>query len=60
MQTIHYHLGLSHPDFPSAATIWRVLCRGSFMVSEPTNVPAVRSGCLRQLPNERWQSDMTH
>jgi transposase InsO family protein len=60
-QTIHYHLGLSHRSVPSVSTIWRVLRRRGFVTPEPHKRP--RSSWIRfeaQLPNECWQSDVTH
>jgi len=59
--TIHYHLGRSHEQVPSVSTIWRVLRRRGFVVPEPHKRP--RSSWTRfeaQLPNECWQSDVTH
>lgn len=60
-QTIHYHLGRSHEQVPSVSTIWRVLRRRGFVVPEPHKRP--RSSWTRfeaTLPNECWQSDVTH
>jgi transposase InsO family protein len=60
-QTIHYHLGLRHERVPSVSTIWRVLRRRGFVTPEPHKRP--RSSWIRfeaQLPNECWQSDVTH
>jgi transposase InsO family protein len=60
-QTIHYHLGLGHDRVPSVSTIWRVLRRRGFVTPEPHKRP--RSSWIRfeaQLPNECWQSDVTH
>jgi transposase InsO family protein len=60
-QTIHYHLSLHHTEVPSVSTIWRVLRRRGFVVPEPHKRP--RSSWIRfeaQLPNECWQSDVTH
>lgn len=60
-QTIHYHLSLHHDHTPSVSTIWRVLRRRGFVVPEPHKRP--RSSWIRfeaQLPNECWQSDVTH
>ena len=60
-QTIHYHLSKRHPQLPSVSTIWRVLKRRGFVVAEPHKRP--RSSYKRfeaALPNECWQSDMTH
>jgi transposase InsO family protein len=60
--TIHYHLteeGLGH--VPSVSTIWRVLKRRGFVTPQPHKRP--RSSWIRfeaALPNERWQSDVTH
>lgn len=61
-QTIHVHLageGLEH--VPSVSTIWRVLKRRGFVTPQPHKRP--RSSWVRfeaALPNERWQSDVTH
>jgi transposase len=60
-QTIHYHLGLRHERVPSISTIWRVLRRRGFVTPQPHKRP--RSSWTRfqaQLPNECWQSDVTH
>lgn len=59
--TIHHHLGLAHDDLPSIATIWRTLRRRGFVVPQPHKRP--RSSWIRfeaTLPNECWQSDVTH
>jgi len=60
-QTIHYHLELHHDRVPSVSTIWRVLRRRGFVVPQPHKRP--RSSWIRfeaHLPNECWQSDVTH
>lgn len=60
-QTIHWHLSRAGADPPSVATIWRVLSRRGFIVPEPHKRP--RSSYRRfeaKLPNQCWQSDMTH
>lgn len=60
-QTIAYHLSLHHTRVPSIATIWRVLRRRGFVVPQPHKRP--RSSWHRfeaKLPNECWQSDVTH
>src|SRR5437867_6724208 len=60
-QTIHYHLGLRHDAVPSVSTIWRILRRRGFITPQPHKRP--RSSWVRfeaQLPNECWQSDVTH
>jgi len=60
-QTIHYHLGRSGEQVPSVSTIWRVLRRRGFVTPQPHKRP--RSSWTRfeaQLPNECWQSDVTH
>ncbi len=60
-QTIHYHLGLRQTPVPSVSTIWRVLRRRGFVTPQPHKRP--RSSWVRfeaQLPNECWQSDVTH
>jgi transposase InsO family protein len=60
-QTIHYHLRSRHEQVPSVSTIWRVLRRRGFVTPQPHKRP--RSSWVRfeaQLPNECWQSDVTH
>jgi transposase InsO family protein len=59
--TIHYHLSGRHDVVPSISTIWRVLRRRGFVVPQPHKRP--RSSWRRfeaTLPNECWQSDVTH
>ena len=59
--TIHYHLALTLDEVPSVATIWRTLRRRGFVVPQPHKRP--RSSWIRfevSLPNECWQSDVTH
>ena len=59
--TIHYHLSLTGEQVPSVSTIWRVLRRRGFVIPQPHKRP--RSSWVRfeaQLPNECWQSDVTH
>jgi len=59
--TIGYHLETRHEHVPSVSTIWRVLRRRGFVVPEPHKRP--RSSWIRfeaTLPNECWQSDVTH
>ena len=60
-ETIHHHLSLRHERAPSVSTIWRVLRRRGFVVPQPHKRP--RSSWVRfeaRLPNECWQSDVTH
>jgi transposase InsO family protein len=60
-QTIAYHLGRRRDHVPSVSTIWRVLRRRGFVSPQPHKRP--RSSWIRfeaQLPNECWQSDVTH
>jgi transposase InsO family protein len=60
-QTIRYHLSRRHEQVPSVSTIWRVLRRRGFVTPQPHKRP--RSSWTRfeaQLPNECWQSDVTH
>jgi transposase len=60
-QTIAYHLDLRHERIPSVSTVWRVLRRRGFVVPQPHKRP--RSSWVRfeaKLPNECWQSDVTH
>jgi len=60
-ETIRYHLAQSSKQVPSASTIWRILRRRGFVTPQPHKRP--RSSWVRfeaQLPNECWQSDVTH
>ena len=59
--TIHFHLSQRHPHPPSVPTIWRVLKARGFVTPQPQKRP--KSSLIRfvaDLPNERWQADMTH
>jgi transposase InsO family protein len=60
-QTIHWHLERRHGQAPSLSTIMRVLRRRGCVVPQPQKRP--KSSFVRfeaGLPNECWQSDMTH
>jgi transposase InsO family protein len=60
-ETIRYHLGRGAGPVPSVSTIWRILRRRGFVTPQPHKRP--RSSWIRfeaQLPNECWQSDVTH
>jgi transposase InsO family protein len=59
--TIAYHLHQVHGTAPSPATIWRILQRRGFVTPQPQKRP--KSSFIRfeaDLPNERWQADITH
>jgi transposase InsO family protein len=59
--TIAYHLERRHGSAPSPSTIWRILSRRGFVTLQPQKRP--RSSFVRfeaQMPNERWQADITH
>jgi transposase InsO family protein len=59
--TIWFHLSKHHESVPSVATIWRILSRRGFVTPQPQKRP--RSSFIRfqaDLPNERWQADITH
>jgi len=61
--TIAYHLTRRHGEgsVPSVSTIWRVLSRRGFVTPQPQKRP--RSSFIRfaaEMPNERWQGDITH
>jgi transposase InsO family protein len=59
--TIHWHLARRHGAVPSTSSVWRLLRRRGLVVPEPRKRP--RSSLIRfqaDLPNECWQSDMTH
>ena len=55
------HVAAQELTAPSPTTIWRVLRRRGFVTPQPKKRP--KSSSIRfeaDLPNERWQSDMTH
>jgi transposase InsO family protein len=59
--TIHTHLEREGVTAPSISTIQRILTRRGFVTPAPKKRP--RSSYIRfeaELPNECWQSDMTH
>ncbi len=62
-ETIAYHLAaeLDGSPPPSVSTIWRILRREGLVISQPQKRP--RSSLIRfqaELPNELWQTDVTH
>jgi len=60
-RTIHWHLCEEGVRSPALSTIHRVLRRRGFVTPQPQKRP--RSSWIRfesSLPNETWQSDMTH
>jgi transposase InsO family protein len=60
-ETIRVHLLADLGWAPSTSTIWRILRRRGFVVPQPHKRP--RSSWTRfeaHLPNECWQSDVTH
>jgi transposase len=60
-RTIHWHLSQDGGTPPALSTIHRVLRRRGFVTPQPQKRP--RSSWMRfesSLPNECWQSDMTH
>ncbi len=59
--TIAVHLTRHHGTAPAVSTIWRVLSRRGFVSPQPQKRP--KSSFCRfeaQMPNERWQADITH
>jgi len=59
--TIAYHLAKRMDGVPSRATIWRILKRQGLITPQPQKRP--RSSLIRfeaDLPNETWQTDITH
>ena len=59
--TIRYHLTKHFDEVPATVTVHRVLRRRGFVTPQPQKRP--RSSWIRfesSLPNETWQSDMTH
>lgn len=61
-ETIRFHLstqGIEH--LPAVSTIWRVLTRRGFVTPQPRKRPKGASQRFQaDLPNERWQADVTH
>src|SRR3989440_1738616 len=59
--TIAFHLERRLGTTPSPSTIWRVLSRRSFVTPEPHKRPkSSYTRFVAELPNERWQLDITH
>jgi transposase InsO family protein len=59
--TIAYHLAERGIGAPSVATIWRVLSRRGFVTPQPQKRPKAASiRFAAEMPNERWQADITH
>ncbi len=59
--TIAAHLERRHGTTPAVSTIWRVLSRRGFIAPQPQKRP--KSSLVRfeaEMPNERWQADITH
>src|SRR5215210_6642918 len=59
--TIGYHLAQRHGTAPATSTIWRILKDRGFVTPQPHKRP--RSSWIRfqaEMPNERWQTDITH
>jgi transposase InsO family protein len=59
--TISYHLAKRIDGVPSRTTIWRILKREGLIVPQPQKRP--RCSLIRfeaDLPNETWQTDITH
>ena len=61
-ETIRFHLstqGVEH--LPAVSTIWRVLTRRGFVTPQPRKRPKGATQRFQaDLPNERWQADVTH
>lgn len=60
-RTIAWHLSQEGVEVPALSTIHRILRRRGFVIPQPQKRP--RSSWMRfesDLPNETWQSDMTH
>jgi transposase InsO family protein len=59
--TIAHHLRELHGVAPASSTIWRILSRRGFVTPQPQKRP--KASYIRfeaDLPNERWQADITH
>jgi transposase InsO family protein len=60
-ETIAWHLRRRGVPSPSVSTIWRVLVRRGFVTPEPKKRPVSSYVTFAAaLPNECWQSDVTH
>ena len=60
-ETIRVHLEREGRDLPSVSSIWRVLRRRGFVTPQPQKRPKTSYQRFEaSLPNECWQSDMTH
>jgi transposase InsO family protein len=60
-ETIQVHLDREGLNAPSASSIWRVLKRRGFITPQPQKRPkSSYQRFVASLPNECWQSDMTH
>jgi transposase InsO family protein len=61
-ETIRTHLQYAGADrLPSTSTIWRVLTRRGFVTPQPRKRPKGAGQRFQaDLPNERWQADITH
>ena len=62
-ETIRVHLQRD-PDLtrvPSVSTIWRILVRRGFVTPQPRKRPKGAGKRFQaEMPNERWQADITH
>jgi transposase InsO family protein len=59
--TIAFHLLERHGTAPAPSTIWRILTLRGFVTPQPQKRP--RCSFIRfeaEMPNERWQADITH
>jgi transposase InsO family protein len=59
--TIAFHLERRHGTTPAPSTVWRILTRRGFVTPHPRKRP--KSSFIRfeaDMPNERWQADVTH
>ena len=59
--TIRYHLLADRETVPCRATIWRILKRHGLITPQPQKRPiCTRIRFEADLPNEMWQTDITH
>jgi transposase InsO family protein len=61
-ETIRTHLHSAGTDrLPSVSTIWRILTRRGFVTPQPHKRPkGAGKRFSADMPNERWQADITH
>jgi transposase InsO family protein len=58
---VHLHRDSTLTRIPSTSTIWRILTRRGFVTPQPKKRPkGAGTRFCADMPNERWQADITH